>query len=101
MVRTLFGLLENTRATTVVGVMEDKLRTLTSMAMGTRELDPASRKAVTKLVGLFLSLGFGNLADRMLPRRADARTEDGGEKKPEDSPAGKPLPEPEDGKKNG
>ena len=101
MVDTLFGLLENTRATTVVGVMEDKLRTLTSMAMGTRELDPASRKAVTKLVGLFLSLGFGNLADRMLPRRADARTEDGGEKKPEDSPAGKPLPEPEDGKKNG
>lgn len=77
MVRTLFGLLENTKATTVADIMGDRLRTLTSMAMASRELDPVSRKTVTKLVGLFLSLGFGNLTDKyLLNLKRKERTEE-------------------------
>ena len=64
MVESLFGLLENTKATNVAEMKEDRLRILTGVAKGTRELDPASRKAVARLVGLFLGLGFENLAER-------------------------------------
>ena len=56
--------------------MGERLRSITSVAAGTRELDPESRKAVTKLVGLFLSLGFGNLAEHYRPRQLARKAEE-------------------------
>ncbi|MBQ8072518.1 MAG: DUF2974 domain-containing protein [Clostridia bacterium] len=76
MVDTLFGLLETTKAATVKEMMGERLRSITSVAAGTRELDPESRKAVTKLVGLFLSLGFGNLAEHYRPRQLARKAEE-------------------------
>ncbi|MBQ9251534.1 MAG: DUF2974 domain-containing protein [Clostridia bacterium] len=75
-VDTLFGLLENTKASNFNEALEGRLRTLTGVAMGTRDLGPEARKAVTKLLGLFLSLGFGNLAERYRLRRTENRTEE-------------------------
>ena len=71
MVDVLFSLLENTKATSFNEAMEDRVKTLKGMAQGTRELGAESRKAVTKLLGLFVSLGFGNLAERYLPKKAE------------------------------
>ena len=77
MVDTLFNLLESTRATTVKEMKEERLRTLTGMAMGTRDLTPEARKAMARLVSLFLSLGFGNLTGRYLPRRGEPKKDSG------------------------
>jgi len=77
MVDTLFDLLENTRVTNVKEMREERLRTLTGMAMGTLDLPPEARKAITRLVSLFLSLGFGNLTERYLPRRSESKKENG------------------------
>ena len=77
MVDTLFDLLENTRVTNVKEMREERLRTLTGMAMGTLDLSPEARKAITRLVRLFLSLGFGNLTERYLPRRSELKKENG------------------------
>ena len=77
MVDTLFDLLENTRVTNVKEMREERLRTLTGMAMGTLDLSPEARKAITRLVSLFLSLGFGNLTERYLPRRSELKKENG------------------------
>ena len=73
MVNSLFGLLENTKVTSLAEMKGDRLKTLTGVAVGTLELDPESRKAVTKLLGLFLALGFGNLAERYRQKRAEEK----------------------------
>ncbi len=75
MVDTLFNILQSTKATTVVEMMGDKFRSLTGAAMGARDLDPESRKTLTRLVGLFLSLGFGNVAGRVRQRRGEKKEE--------------------------
>ncbi len=77
MVDTLFSVLESSRASSFSEAMGERLRSLTGMALGTKDLDSASRKAVTRLVGLFLSLGFGNLAERYRARKEAAPDESG------------------------
>ncbi len=64
MVDSLFTVLETTQASSMAEMKRESLRTLQGLAAGTREMDPVSRQAVTRLVGLFLTLGFGNLAER-------------------------------------
>ena len=84
MVDTLFNLLENnTRSTHFNEPLGDRLKTLTGVALGSRDLSAESRKALGKLIGLFFTLGFGNLAERYRIRR-------GVEMKAENSPAGEP-----------
>ena len=73
MVDTLFELLETTKASSVSEMMGGRLRSLTNLAAGSRELDPESRKALIRLVGLFLSLGFGSLADRYRSKQAEKK----------------------------
>ena len=77
MVDTMFELLENnTRATNFNEALGERLRTLTGVAKGTWQLDPESRKAMGRLVSLFLSLGFGNLAERYRPKKKDTPDRD-------------------------
>ena len=71
MVDSLFGLLESTRATSVSDLKG--VRSLKDVALGTREMDPASRKAVSRLLGLFLSLGFENVAERYRLKRSEEK----------------------------
>ena len=72
MVDALFGVLESTKVSTLDEMKGDRLRTITNMAISTKDLDPVSRKAVTRLVGLFLSLGFGNVTERYRQMLADS-----------------------------
>ena len=86
MVDTLFGLLENSKASNFNEALGGKLKTLTGMALGTRDLDADSRRMIAKLGSLFLSLGFGSLVDRYAAKRAEARTENGQEEGREAGP---------------
>lgn len=88
MVDTLFSLLESTKASNFNEALTERLRTLTGMAKGTRELSANSRKAITRLVGLFLSLGFGSVVERYQQKRAEAKQESSEQK-------GESAPEPE------
>ena len=93
MVDTLFRLLENTKASNVNEMMGERLRTLTGMAKGTRDLNPEARKAIGRLVGLFVSLGFDNLTERVRLRRSEARPEeDPDSKEKKESPEEKSDP---------
>ncbi|MBR2824534.1 MAG: DUF2974 domain-containing protein [Clostridia bacterium] len=78
-VNALFGILENTQVSTFSEMKGEWLRSITGVAQGTRDLSSDARKAVTKLVGLFLSQGFGNLAEKYRVRSAERKS---GEKKP-------------------
>ena len=85
MVDALFDLLDKTRANNFSEIMNDSFRNLLAMAAGTREMTPEDRKTITKLLRLFLGLGFGNLADRVRLKIPVRKSE--GEKKAEDRPA--------------
>lgn len=76
MVESLFDLLESATGATTLSELKG-VRSLTGVALGSREMDPASRKAVARLVGLFLALGFENLAERyrLNRKRSEARQE--------------------------
>ncbi len=80
MVNTLFNLLESSQASSLSEMKVEKLRTLTGVAKGTLDLSPEARKALSKLAGLFLNLGFGSVVERYLPKRGESapaeKTED-------------------------
>ena len=79
-VEALFGILENTQVSSFSEIKGEWFRSITGVAQATRDLSQDSRKAVNKLVGLFLSQGFDNLAEkyraRMLERRPDKKETD-------------------------
>ncbi len=72
-VDTVFQMLESTKASTVGEIVGDKFRSLRSVLESTREIDPEMRKASTKLVSLFISLGLGNVVDLVRGRRGEAK----------------------------
>ena len=72
-VDALFGVLENTRVSSFSEMKGEWFRSITGMAQGTRELPADARKAVGKLVGLFLSLGFGNLTEKYRSKTGDRK----------------------------
>ena len=88
MVEALFSVLDSTKATNVAEMMGERLKTITGVALGTWDLDPESRKAVTRLVGLFLSLGFDHLAERYRMKRTEEKqgAEENGKKEEPDLP---------------
>jgi len=73
MVDTLFNLLENSKAVNLTEMKVDPLRTITGVAKGTWEMSSDARRAMTRLVGLFLSLGAGSVADRYHQKRQEAK----------------------------
>lgn len=83
-VDTVFQMIEGTKANTVGELMSEKLKNLWSALGTTREISPETRKTASKLVGLFLSLGAGNMVERYRSRWAE---EKGAKKKigPEDA----------------
>ena len=74
-VDALFGILENTRVSSFSEMKEEWFRSITGVAQATRDLPQDSCKTVTKLVGLFLSQGFDNLAEKYRARMQERRPE--------------------------
>ena len=84
-VDTVFQMLESTKASTVGELVGDKFRNLRTVLESTREIDPEMRKASTKLVNLFISLGLGNVVDLVRSRRGEAKE---GKESPEENEPG-------------
>lgn len=103
-VDALFGVLENTKASTFSEMKGEWLRSITGVALGTRDLSADSRRAVNRLVGLFLSEGFGNLAEKYRAKSAEKKQGEGkpGEEKPRERETEEKNPKkPKDGGESG
>jgi len=73
MVEALFEILGSAKLTNVGDVRTSGGRSLWMMLTGAYELDPESWKNAMRLIRLFLSLGFGNMADRRLAAKTQAK----------------------------
>ena len=64
-VDTLFHLADNTNATRMSDILNEKFRSLVKMAGGRKELDPETRRVFNRLMGQAVTLGFGNVVERV------------------------------------
>ncbi len=67
-VDTLFQLAENTNASTMSDILNEKFRSMLKIAGGRKELNPETRKIFNRLLGQAVSLGVGNVVDRVRGR---------------------------------
>ena len=74
-VDTLFHMVDKTKATRLSDLSEEKLKSLLVMADGRKEVDPETRRVFDRLMAQAVTLGFGNVMERVRRRRDDA--EDG------------------------
>lgn len=64
-VDTLFRLADNTNATKMSDILNEKFRSLVKMAGGRKELNPETRRIFSRLMGQAVTLGFGNVVERV------------------------------------
>ena len=68
-VDALFGMAEATKATKMSELTGEKLKTLLAMVSNRKEVDPETRRVFTRLMAQAVTLGFGNVMDRVRGRR--------------------------------
>ena len=68
-VDALFSMAESTRATKMSELTGEKLKTLVTMVSNRKEVDPETRRVFTRLMAQAVTLGFGNVMDRVRGRR--------------------------------
>ena len=64
-VETLFRLADNTNATKMSDILNEKFRSLMKMAGGRKKLNPETRRVFNRLMGQAVTLGFGNVVERV------------------------------------
>ena len=64
-VDTLFRLADNTKATRMSDILNEKFRSLLKMAGGRKEVDPETRRIFNRLAAQAVSLGVGNVVERV------------------------------------
>lgn len=64
-VDTMFRLADNTNATKMSDIMNEKFRNLLKIIGGRKEVDPETRKVFTRLMTQAVSLGVGNVMERV------------------------------------
>ena len=64
-VEALFHMADNTNATKMSDILNEKFRSLRKMVGGRKDLDPETRRAFTRLITQAVSLGFGNVVERV------------------------------------
>ena len=64
-VETLFRLADNTNATRMSDILNEKFRSLVKMAGGRKEVEPETRRVFTRLMAQAVSLGVGNVVERV------------------------------------
>ncbi len=70
-----FRMIESTGATSLGEIREDKLKSLWNAFTSGKELKPETRKQFNKVVGLFVSLGVGNVIERYRNRKSERAAE--------------------------
>ena len=68
-VDTLFRLVETTKATKISDLTGEKLKSLLTMVGNRKEVSPETRRIFNRLMAQAVTLGFGNVIDRMRGRK--------------------------------
>ena len=71
-VEALFSMAEATNATKMSELTGEKLKTLLTMVGSRKDVDPETRRVFTRLMAQAVTLGFGNVIDRVRGRRGDS-----------------------------
>ena len=71
-VDTLFHLADNTNATQMSDILNEKLRSLMKMAGGRKTVDPETRRVFNRLMAQAVTLGFENVVDRVRKKNEPA-----------------------------
>ena len=88
-VETMFRYLESTKATRLSDLTSEKLKSLMGILGGRREVSPEARRVFNRLMAQALTLGVGNVMERVRPRRdAEAQEEDAGKNQPDEQNGG-------------
>lgn len=64
-VETMFQLADNTNATKMSEILNEKFRSLRKMVGGRKEVDPETRRIFNRLMAQAVTLGFGNVVERV------------------------------------
>ena len=78
-VDTLFKLADNTNATRMSDILNEKFRSLWKMAGGRKEVDPEARRVFNRLTAQAVTLGFGNAVERVRKKSEAEEPESSGE----------------------
>ena len=78
-VDTLFKLADNTNATRMSDILNEKFRSLWKMAGGRKEVDPEARWVFNRLTAQAVTLGFGNAVERVRKKSEAEEPESSGE----------------------
>ena len=70
-VDTLFRLVDTTKATRMSDLTSEKLKSLLTMVGNRKEVNPEIRRVFNRLMAQAVSLGFGNVIDRVRGRKDD------------------------------
>ena len=73
-VDTLFRLVDTTKATRMSDLTSEKLRSLVTMVGNRREVNPETRRVFNRLVAQAVTLGFGNVIDRVRGRKDESES---------------------------
>ena len=99
-VETLFRLADNTNETTMSGLLNEKFRSFRKMFGGRKEIDPETRRIFTRLTAQAVTLGFGNVVERVRgkneqdgPDDWDTMDPDAAKEDPKEDPEGEPMGE--------
>jgi hypothetical protein len=71
-VDVMFQYVESTKATRFSDLSNEKLRSLRAMLGSHREVDPEARKLFARLMAQAVTLGVGNVLERVRSRKEDA-----------------------------
>ena len=74
-VDTLFQLADNTRATKMSDLLNEKFRSLWKMFGGRKEVDPETRRIFNRLIAQAVSLGFGNVMERVRGKKEGVQSD--------------------------
>ena len=67
-VDTMFKMADNTKATKMSDLLNEKFRSLLKMANGRKEIDPETKRVFNRLMAQAVTLGFGNVVERVRGR---------------------------------
>ncbi|MDO5434995.1 MAG: DUF2974 domain-containing protein [Clostridia bacterium] len=70
-VETLFRLMGSTQAITLSELRGDRMKNMAKMLAASLDIDPETRRVITRLFGQFLTLGVGNVVERVIENVGD------------------------------
>ncbi len=70
-VETMFQMVDTTKVTRISVLMNEKLKSILIMAGNRKDVDPETRRVFNRLMAQAVTLGFGNVIDRVRGKKPD------------------------------